>query len=188
MNVLIFSYQMNPFHTSELAGRYAMVHWILLATALLLVPALAHAQTFDRIEERSSNVPSYFYHVQPGEATMQVEVLGAVRSPGLYVLDANTTLNELLALSGGPTLNVRTGSNRRTTIVRLMRPQRENDPVFEAQLEGAIASFDDAPPLADGDILNVEIIERRRFTWRDVFTVVNTVALIALSVERLSDL
>ena len=72
---------------------------------LLALPAfLVEAQTFGEVEDRQTNVPSYYFHVLPGEGTMQVFVWGTVRAPGLYVVSDETGLDELLSLAGGPQL------------------------------------------------------------------------------------
>lgn len=173
----------------DLGAGSALLALTLLALAALTPawPPTAHGQSFERVEEMSSNAQAYFYHVRPGESTMQVEVLGSVRQPGLYVVGTETSASQLLALAGGAELDARQRSHRRTVHVRLIRPDRGIAPLYERELLES-PTLPEAPALADGDVLSVEVVERRGFTWRDVFTVVNTVALVALSVERLSNL
>lgn len=173
--------------SGEPTGAIRFLLCVFLLTLVALSPA--RAQNFGRVEAMNSNVPSYFYHVQPGDATLQVEVMGPVRSPGLYIVSAGTTLNELLALSGGPALAARAQATSRTVIVRLRRlGSGGSAPIYEAEIDDAAIVLEGAPSLADGDVLGIEIVERRRFAWRDIFTVVNTAALIALAIERFSNL
>lgn len=163
-----------------------MIGSALLLYVLTAVP-LAHAQEYGRVEKTESNVNSYFYHVQPGNATVQVQVLGDVGASGLYEVDQGTDLGQLLALSGGPFSNSRQHLTRRTVTVRLYRHQSPTRELFyEADLEHAMTDTEAYPTLQDGDVLSVEITERRRFSWRDGFTIVNTVALLALAAERFS--
>lgn len=145
-----------------------------------------HAQGLGRVEQTQSNVDAYYYHVQPGAATVQVHVLGTVQSPGVYEVNEGTDLGTLLALAGGPTLDTQRGSERRKVTIRLFRRRAEGrDVVYEAVFDQTAAESNAYPPLQDGDLLTVEVLQRSRFSWRDLFTVVNTVALLALSVERL---
>lgn len=157
----------------------------LMATFALLAPTDVHAQRFGQHDATDTNINAYYYFVEPGEATMEVRVLGAVRSPGLYLLGIENDTGRLLALSGGPLLDVRERSRSREITIQLLRPSGSSlQVVHEARLAGGLAG--DAPnwPLQDGDVVSVEVVERQRFTLRDILTVANTVALIALAVER----
>jgi hypothetical protein len=40
------------------------------------------------------------------------------------------------------------------------------------------------PVLLEGDVLTAEAVLKQGFTWRDIIPVVNTIALIALAIER----
>ena len=149
----------------------------------------AQAQRFGQVEETESNIDSYYFYVQPGVATIEVMVMGTVRNPGLYRLSEETGLGQLLALSGGPVLDVRQRSRPRTAVVRLYRPQGQGEAlIYEAEFEEDVVTAPDGryPDLRDGDVMTVEVTERQRFVWRDLFTIANTVAVIALAVERLA--
>ena len=62
--------------------------WILLLLPVLCVQAQAQpsSQSFGIAEDRQTNVPSYYFHVLPGEATIQVYVWGTVGAPGAYTV------------------------------------------------------------------------------------------------------
>lgn len=144
------------------------------------------AQGLGRVEETTSNIPSYFYYVLPGAPTVQVDVLGTVRAPGLYELTEGTDVGQLLALSGGPVLMVRQRASRREVTVKLFRPSSNGGaPFYEAVLEQAVGDPEGYPVLRDGDVLTVEVTEQARFTWRDVSSVVGTIGVLVLAVERL---
>ncbi len=160
---------------------------LLLMGGLLGIGTPAHAQEFGRVEKTESNVNAYYYHVQPGNATVQAHVLGDVRAPGYYEINQGTNLGDLLALSGGPYSNSRQYLTRRTVTIRLYRYQSPSRAlIYEKEFGRSITDAESYPVLEDGDVLSVEITERRRFSWRDGFTIVNTMALLALTAERLT--
>lgn len=157
-----------------------------LALALLgfTLPA-AHAQVFNRVEETNSNSTAYYFHVEPGSATIETYVMGTVGAPGLYIVADGTDLGQLLALSGGPTLNVRDRNSRRTVQIRLYRPLAYSDrPVYASDLDRAVVQQEPYPILRNGDILTVEVVEHRRFSWRDAFTVVGGISAVAVALDR----
>lgn len=170
-------------------GRTDACSYLLLGLLLALTALDVQAQErrFGRVEETETNIDSYYYYVQPGAAAVAVKVLGTVRNPGLYLLSEGTDLGKLLALSGGPVLDPRQRSIEHTAIIRLFRPRTGGQAlIYKAELEGGVVTEPEAyPALEDGDVMTVEVIKDRGFTWRDVFTVTNTVVLIALTVTRL---
>ena len=155
-----------------------------LVLLALMIPA-ARAQVFNRVEETTSNSTAYYFHVQPGSATIETYVIGTVGSPGLYVVGDGTDLGQLLALAGGPNMDVRERNSRRTVEIKLFRPLAYSDrPVYAANLQHAVVQQEPYPILRNGDILTVEIVEHRRFNWRDAFTVIGGVSALAIAVER----
>ena len=154
---------------------------------LLALPVLpTKAQTFGEVEDRDSNVPSYFFHVLPGEGTMQVFVWGTVRAPGLYVVSEETGLDELLSLAGGPQLREIRNNDRREVTVRLYHTEGDARTVaYEALLEEMVAKPGAYPPLQEGDVIEVVVHDIQGFGWRDLFSVAGAVAAVALAVERI---
>lgn len=148
----------------------------------LIVPS-AYAQVFSRVEETSSNSTAYFYHVQPGTATVETYVMGTVGAPGLYVIEEGTDLGQLLALAGGPALDPLHRDSRRNIEIRLFR-QLSDGPVYAADLGRVVTRPEPYPTLQDGDVLTVEITEMRRFNWRDAFTVIGGLSALAVAIER----
>ena len=156
----------------------------------MLIACAAGAQKFGRVEQTQSNSDAYYYFVEPGSPTVQVYVLGTAKYPGLYEVGEGTNLRQLLALSGGPDFDRRQFLNKQRTTVRLHRPSgTQQTLVYEAVLESAIADSSAQQVLKDGDVLTIEVVERRRFDWRDILTivnVVNTVVLITIAVVSLN--
>lgn len=154
----------------------------------VMTPVLeARGQVVGRVEQTQSNSNAYFYHVLPGAMTVQVKVMGVVRAPGLYEVSQNTTLGQVLALSGGPLLGVLDGSEGRTVTIRLLRPGAQAA-VYEASFDRSMTRPEEYPVLLDGDTVTVEVIETRGFNWRDIFTVTGGLAALALAVERVASL
>jgi protein involved in polysaccharide export with SLBB domain len=144
------------------------------------------AQSFGRVQETQSNSDSYYYYVQPGSPTVQVFVLGMAKYAGLYEVTEGTDMKQLLALCGGPNFDRSQFLNRQKTTVRLYRPaQGQQQLLYEGMLEDAVADSGGANVLRDGDVLTIEVMERRRFDWRDLLTILNVVVLIILAIDRL---
>jgi protein involved in polysaccharide export with SLBB domain len=164
-----------------------MRHALLLS--LLCLAAGAEAQpSFGVIEDRQTNVPSYYFHVLPGEATIGVYVWGTVRAPGLYEVGADTGLGELLSLAGGPAVQPERDDQVVVTTVRLFRFEGDERVLtFEEEVEGLVRQGD-FPPLRDGDIVEAEttVTQLRPFTWRDALSIVTGAAALALAVERVA--
>lgn len=155
--------------------------------AVLFAPPISHAQNFGQVEETNTNVKAYFYFVEPGEGTIEVKVMGSVRNPGLYRLGEDTGLDQLMALTGGPVLGVRQEGRDRRTTVRLFRVREEGsqEMVFERAFAEGIASEEAVyPPLRDGDIMTVEVVEDRRFDWRDALTIVSAAGSVAFAIAQ----
>ncbi len=170
-----------PTITPPRSRSFALLVVLLLAAA----PAFAQsAQPTQRFDEVRTNSGSYFFHVKPGEATMKVQVLGAVRAPGLYELGRGTSVSTLLALSGGPLLDVRQRNNKRTVTLRLWR-SGHTQPYYETILEQAVARPETSPAMQEGDVLMVEIEEKQKFGWRDAFTIVGGVGALAFAIESI---
>ena len=159
---------------------------ILLIVSSALIPR-AGAQDFGQVEETNTNVNSYFFFVEPGEGTIGVKVMGTVRNPGLYRLGEGTDLGQLLALSGGPVLNVRQEERDRETTIRLFRPQGSGEEklIFKEDFEGGITTQSASyPQLRDGDVMTVEVVEDRQFEWRDALTILSAVASVAFAIGQ----
>ncbi len=158
---------------------------------LCFLPLSLHAQTVGRVGNITTDGTAYHVFARPGEATVQVLVLGGVSSPGLYEVGAGTDLGQLLALTGGPAATSQRQSNQEIRVtVRLFREEAGARTVrYEAPLEQMLASPATYPTLQDGDVFSVEtvVIEHQGFAFRDVLTLLSTAATIALVIERITN-
>lgn len=170
-----------PFRTSLVA----------FFAALLLGSAVtpSSAQRLSRLEQTETNVNAHYYYVQSGTPTIKTAVLGTVRHPGYYIISQGTRLDDLVALSGGAILDDRQRRDRRMVTFVLQRSTSQGQRVvYETTTAATRVDLSNAPRLMDGDVLTVEVTTRRRFGLRDTLTVVNTLALVALAVERFASL
>ena len=150
-------------------------------------PAASRAPPLTRLgqsEQTRANAPGYFFHHLPGEATIQVQVEGAVVHPGLYEVSATTDLRRLLALAGGPEVGVREDRRDRRVELRLVRPLV--GVVYGATLEEAAEDPTVIPPLHHDDALLVEVVERRRFGWQDALAIAGAAGSLALLIDALA--
>ena len=115
---------------------------------LTLAPPGAAQSLVGRAESMSSNAEAYYY-VRPGTASVRVQVLGAVRSPGLYEVSEGTGLGPLLALAGGPALGATPSGTRAETAVLLYRPGTNGQELaFQAPLQ-QLAGSASTPPVEE---------------------------------------
>lgn len=158
----------------------------LLAFALVAVPASGQAEQgrLGRSEQVRSTAPGYYVYHQPGEATIQVAVEGAVVNPGLYEVAVGTELSRVLALSGGPSYDSRQPDQRQRVEVRLFRPAVGQ--LYAATIQDLSSNPDPVPSLREGDSIIVEVVMKRTFGWQDVFTIAGGVAAVAFLVDALT--
>jgi hypothetical protein len=169
---------------------------LLVALIGFLDAPTAHGQRFGRIEDTQSNV-AYFYHAQPGEATVQVSVWGTIPRPGIYEVPDSTDLDKLLTMAGGAPVEPRQANRDPSTIiVRVYRADGENVPnetsdralIFESELDKMLKGNVMYPTFRDDDIIVVETIRpRQRFTWRDAISVLSSVGTLTLLALRIFD-
>ena len=164
----------------------------LIGAAVLAVlaaaPAFAQAEApegrLGRSEMILNTAPGYYVFHEPGEATVQVAVEGAVRNPGLYEVAVGTDLGRLLALSGGPAYDVRQPDVDQRVEVRLFRPTR--GVIYATTLQDVLGNPDPYPALSEGDALAVDVVSSRPFTWRDGLAVAGAVSAVAFLIDVLT--
>ena len=129
----------------------------------LLIAATAVAQPLRNPTDMVTSGTSYRMFVEPGEPTIEVLLVGSAGNSGLYLIGEDTSLTELLALSGGATLPTTTDVVVRDVRVRLLRTQdAQRVVVYEAPIDQALLEPGNHPALQNGDLVQVEIEQRRR--------------------------
>jgi hypothetical protein len=145
------------------------------------VPALAQRNPTDVISQGTS------YHVfaQPGEATMEILVLGDAAS-GVYVVGEGVNLSKFLALVGGAGGERTSPDVEVNKTIRLLREEGgRRAVVYEAPLEELLRNPADYPSLRGGDVFTVETEVRQRFRLRETLSIVSSLASLTLLTIRL---
>lgn len=140
---------------------------------------------FIRPDVATTPTASYHRFFEPGEATVQVSVVGAVVQTGLYEVAVGTDIGRLLALSGGPTYAARESRGRRRVELRLFRPEAGPTPIYATTLEDAATNTTVYPALCEGDTFLVDVVERRAFGWQEMATIAGGVSAVAILVGTL---
>ena len=133
------------------------------------VPALAQRNPTDVISQGTS------YHVfaQPGEATMEILVLGDAAS-GVYVVGEGINLSKFLALVGGAGGERTSPDVEVNKTIRLLREEGgQRAVVYEAPLEELLRNPAGYPSLRGGDVFTVETEVRQRFRVRETLSIVS---------------
>ncbi len=168
----------------------------LALAALVLLPLAAHAQIsppaadapvvtrLGQSEQMRSNSTGYYYNHLPGEATIQVQVEGAVLYPGLYEVGVDTDLRRVLALAGGPRLDVRDRDSDRRVDIRLLRPSE--GAIYVSTLASASVRPDQIPALRHDDTILVDVISKRRFGWQDAATLIGALGTFGFLIQAVT--
>ena len=132
-------------------------------------------------EQTRNNSTGYYFHHLPGEATVQVQVEGSVLYPGLYEVGVGTDLRRVLALAGGPRLDVRDRQSDRRVDLRILRPSE--GAVYVSSLATASVRPDLIPALRHDDTVLVDVVTRRRFGWQDAATILGALGTVGFLVQ-----
>ena len=175
--------------TRLLAFRAAALALVLLplAAQAQIYPPRADAQPTTRLgqaEQTRSNSTGYYFNHLPGEATIQVQVEGAVMYPGLYEVGVGTDLRRVLALAGGPRLEVRDRDSERRVDIRLLRPSE--GAIYISTLASAAVRPDQIPPLRHDDTILVDVVSKRRFTIQDAATLIGALGTFGFLLQAIT--
>ncbi len=160
---------------------------LLLSFLLLAWPAETAAQ-FDQDLVTGPTVKTYG---RPGYAKVTVYVWGTADT-GVWSVEQGTDLLEFLSVAVRTAGNTRNADVRSYQVFKLYRENqnRRGDPFFEARMDDLFSRTLSYPEIQEGDILVIETIARRRFTWRDISQVTGTLASLVstyLLIDRLND-
>ncbi len=170
----------------------------LAALVLALAPLAAAAQAqptrptgdepmvtrLGQSEQTRSNSTGYYYNHLPGEATIQIQVEGAVAYPGLYEVGVGTDLRRVLALAGGPRLDARDRDSDRRVDIQLLRPAE--GAIYVSTLAAASVRPDLIPPLHHDDTILIDVISRRRFTVQDAATIIGALGTFGFLIQAVT--
>ena len=151
---------------------------VLMMIVLLLGSVEAHAQSTGELERSRYNQAAFYKYAEQADVTIQINVWGAIRNPGLYEVPRGMALSRFFSIAGGPNIGDQQFGREQRLTVKLTRPNEDgdNEVVFEQEMEDAVLTFANDPVLQDGDVVTVERFTRDRFVWRDMLPVLSTVA------------
>ena len=154
---------------------------LLLVCLVLAGLSPAYGQTLT-----TSSGVAVFRYANPGQPTMDIRVWGAVRSPGVYQVERDTDLIDVLTLAGGPAIPSEDDRSVRNVSVEVLRGTGAGrTPVLTTTLDALTARDMPLPELQDGDLVSLVLQSKQRFTWRDALSVTSSVAGLALLILRL---
>jgi protein involved in polysaccharide export with SLBB domain len=122
---------------------------------------------------------AYYYISKPGEITMPINLWGHVRNPGRYEVPISTDIVQLVSYAGGPMAEANLGSVKIARVVRGVDAMRTVE--FDVNLDHLDKLDEKARRLEPGDTI---FIEANAVTFREVFDIATTTALIAATIAN----
>lgn len=157
----------------------------MLRPLLLVLALLLGGGVYAQGVPAASGVALYRY-ADPGQPTKDIQVWGAVRSPGVYQVQRDVDLLTVLTLAGGPAVASTDDRAIRSVSVRVVRdPGAARTVVLDTTLEALTSDAAPLPALQHGDLVSLTVESRQRFTWRDVLSVTSSLGTLALVILRI---
>ena len=141
---------------------------------------------FRQLDEIDTNINTFHYLVTPGTASIEISAFGDLVSPGVYILEENTDLAYLLALTGGPSAFNQPDVRYETTVRLFRNSGGAQALIYEAPFDEVMDQISSAPILNEGDVITVEVKLVRRTNWRDIFTIIGPVLSTLLLIDQLT--
>ena len=164
------------------AGVYSLVGLLVVVAGI----ETASGQEFRRLGDMKTEGTSYHIFAKEGEATIELILLGEVGAPGIYVVNTDVELDELIALSGGYPL-ISSSDADVTVTIRLFRGEGEGrEMLYEASSVDMLSQPGLFPALQEGDVVTVERYthRRRRINILQLISVATSVTSLILLISR----
>jgi len=150
--------------------------------SLLVFPA-GRLQAQQRESGISLSQPTYatpanYSLAKPGELTMQVNIWGYVNHPGRYEVSITTDLVQLVSYAGGPITDADLGDVKITRLLKSDAGISRGE--YIVNLDDLYRVNASSLILQPGDTIYIE--KSAWATWRDVISIVTTVAVITATV------
>jgi hypothetical protein len=165
-------------HTiSSLVQRLAVAGVVCL---LLLVPGTAPAQGITAGEGIITDF------TRPGQPSMTVYLWGGVGRAGLWRVERDVDLIQLLTAAGVPSIGTDSPGTRRRTSVNVYRlVDGERRQVYAARIEDLLEEGASYPSLNPEDVVEIHVRERRSIGLGLISTLVGTASTVTLLALRL---
>jgi hypothetical protein len=152
---------------------------ILACMTIVTGAAFAQLDANLGVSKSGASSAAYYFISKPGEITMSINLWGYVRNPGRYEVPISTDLVQLLSYAGGPLADADLAS------VKISRVVRRDDGIrtveFTVNLRHLDKLDDKARGLEPGDTI---FVDSPSFVWRDLFSILTTVAIILASIAN----
>lgn len=153
--------------------------WTVVCLVGMAGIASAQMETSLGVSQSGASSAAYYFISKPGEITMSINLWGYVRNPGRYEVPISTDLVQLVSYAGGPLAEADLKSVKISRIVR--RDDAIRTVEFMVNLYHLDKLDEKARDLEPGDTI---FIDSPSFSWRDVFNVVTTAAIITAAVAN----
>jgi len=174
-----------PVVSSMVTPRLVIGAWlgVVLTVFLFLsatIPSPVAAQAFPT---EATFVKNF---ARPGQPTMIVYLWGNVAQAGLWRVEPNVDLIELLTAAQVPGVGTRTPGIRQNIFVNVYRSTNSRQRIYRRDITKLLEEAAEYPTLQPQDIVEIEIRERRSFGLRTVSAIIGTISSITLLALRLT--
>lgn len=139
----------------------------------------ASAQSEERITDFS----------RPGRPTMFVYVWGTAATPGIWKVEKDVDLLELIASAQIPNFGNSDNTTKSTVTLRIFRTQGgQRSEIFASEVNALIKAGKAYPPLQENDIIMIETKSKQRFNLQTVFSAIGAAASLVLLAIRVNQL
>ena len=165
----------------------AVLTFVLLAPLFGLGVSPAQAQTPTTSVDRENYVNTY---ARPGEATQTVYVWGGVDQPGIWKIEPQTGLVELFSVVNPSQFGMETTNTRSEIMIRIHRTiSGQTEVVHEMKLDKLLEMRPSQRPMLQAeDVIEVRTIQKQKFSFQRVSTIVGTLSSLTLLALRIFDL
>lgn len=128
-----------------------------------------------------------YEYAQRGATTIDVYVWGAVGRPGIWKVESDIDLIELLSVAQVPGVGQQDPSITQRVRLRIYRMEGgKRRTVYSQQLDLILASGEEYPSLQEGDIVEIVTQRRQRFGLQGVSQIIGTAASLSLLIIRIT--
>lgn len=154
---------------------------LLFGSAPLLLTKPAEAQEVQTGERSFTN-----RYARPGRPTMTVYLWGEAGTTGIWQVERETGLIELLSAARVPGLGSDNPEFNRRVLVNIYRQEGESRrQIYQRRLEELVQGVQDYPSLQENDIVEIRAEQSRRLSFSTIAQYIGTASSIVLLLLRL---
>lgn len=161
--------------------------WLRAGLLLPLLLALGLTASPSRAQDVPSSESFIHTFARPGQSTIQIYILGSVGTPGIWRIEQDTDLIELLSAANVSGFGDNPADQSTRVNLRIYRTNSNTrSMVYEARLEDVLARGTTYPPLEAGDVIEVETNRRRVLGISLISQVIGAASSLTLLILRLT--